>query len=84
MLEEVGFVDVQETHFKVPIGLWPTTEKEYKIGQYSLANAQDGYEAGAIKFCVAGLGMALEEVKAMSAQVLQGVSDPAKCAAANW
>ena len=43
-LEEVGFVDVKEQFYKIPVSSWPKDKKFKEIGKYQCLNYTEGLE----------------------------------------
>jgi SAM-dependent methyltransferase len=49
-MKEVGFVEVEEKVYKLPIGTWPKDENLKDIGRYEGVNLVDGLEALSLKY----------------------------------
>ena len=45
MITKVGFVDVVEKKFKVPVGTWPSDPKMKELGQWNLLFCLEGLES---------------------------------------
>ena len=43
-VEEAGFVDVKEYHFKIPVNSWPKDKKLKEVGKYQCMNYSEGLE----------------------------------------
>lgn len=63
MMEDAGFVDVQEHALKLPIGPWAKDKRLKKVGAFELVNMVDGIEALTIRLFSKALGMSIEEVQ---------------------
>jgi len=63
MMEEVGFVDIQEHVLKLPIGPWPKDKRLKKCGAFELVNMTEGIEGLTIRLFSKGLGMSIEEIQ---------------------
>ncbi|KAL9117532.1 MAG: hypothetical protein Q9187_005932 [Circinaria calcarea] len=55
-VEEEGFVDIKEYHFKVPLNSWPKDKRLKEIGKYHLINYYEGCEG----FCIGLLTRVLQ------------------------
>lgn len=44
LMEEAGFVDIVETKFKWPVGLWGATPKMKDVGRWNMAHWMEGLE----------------------------------------
>lgn len=75
LLEEVGFVDVQHTRLKLPIGLWPKNKKMKQLGAYGLALASAATEAYGLALCTRVLNLTEEESKAKMKKAVEQISD---------
>src|SRR5436190_10839127 len=55
-MTEVGFVNVKEHPFKLPLGPWPADPKMKDVGNYNLATTDQGLEGYAVYLFTKVLG----------------------------
>lgn len=72
---DAGFVDVAETPFKVPIGVWPRDPKMKMIGLYNRSMMLDALYGVAVRPFTRGLGWTLEEVEVYLVDVRRDLMD---------
>jgi hypothetical protein len=68
-MNEIGFVDVVERHFQLPVGTWATGSKMKRIGAWMREDMLAGIEGGSMGMMVKGLGMTVEEVESFLVDV---------------
>jgi hypothetical protein len=44
MMEEAGFVDIEEHIIKLPLGTWPKNKRLKNVGVFEMVNMQEGIE----------------------------------------
>jgi len=74
-MELVGFVNVVERVFKVPIGGWPADPKLRELGQWTLLEFVTGIEGYAMALLTRVMGWNTNEVHVFLAQVRAAVCD---------
>ncbi|KAF2143841.1 uncharacterized protein K452DRAFT_325742 [Aplosporella prunicola CBS 121167] len=62
LMEKAGFVDIQETHIKFPLGTWPKGEKEKKMGALFGKDISENVSGISTKIFAHGLGWSKEQV----------------------
>lgn len=67
-MEHVGFVDVEETPFKLPTNPWPKDKRLKQLGALEYTHFRDGIDAYFIRGCVQYLGMERVELELLLAQ----------------
>ena len=81
-LAEVGFVDVRETDYDVPMGIWPDDSEEQRIGKHFLIAQLLAAEALCMRPLVQHLGWDPEDVKKVCSTAAQNLKtlalDPAR------
>lgn len=73
-MKEVGFVDVEQRIFKVPINPWPTDEKLKDIGKWSETNWLEGLAGWSYKPFLA-LGWSKNEIEVFLVDVRKCIQD---------
>lgn len=76
-MENAGFVDVQQSIFKIPEGPWAKDRKLKQIGALEKANFNEGMEALIIRGYTQVLGGDASTAQAMMASVRQELANPA-------
>ncbi|EHK26234.1 uncharacterized protein TRIVIDRAFT_35899 [Trichoderma virens Gv29-8] len=74
--ERVGFVDVHERIFKVPLNGWPKDQNLKEIGRLMEANMQMGLSAFSLGLFNRIYGRTPEEIEVSLVEVRRDVSDP--------
>ena len=64
MMEEAGFVDVQEHIYKIPTNPWPKDKRLKKVGAFELVQYRDQVSGIFVRGFVRGLGRTREEWEA--------------------
>lgn len=62
-MEEAGFVDIEETRVKIPLGPWERDTLGKEIGRYNMINFMEGLEGYCLALFTRVLGMGVEEVR---------------------
>ncbi|OCL08663.1 S-adenosyl-L-methionine-dependent methyltransferase [Glonium stellatum] len=75
-LEQSGFVDVQETKTKWPLGPWPRGKREKKIGELFLKDMLEALRAASIGLYTRVLGWTEEAVDEWLEEVKKDMLDP--------
>lgn len=65
MMEEVGFVDVQEVKVEWPIGTWAKSKYHKMLGKWFRADLETGVEAVAMGLFTRVMGYSKEEVEGL-------------------
>lgn len=73
-MKEVGFVDVEQRIFKVPINTWPTDEKLKDIGKWSESNWLEALAGWSYKPFLA-LGWSKNEIEVFLVDVRKSIQD---------
>lgn len=73
--EEVGFVDVQERLYKLPMNTWPKDEEFKELGRYQFAQYMDALKPYALGLLVEVLGWTLEETEVFLIGVRQDIGN---------
>lgn len=68
-MEDAGFLDVKEVHYKWPINPWPSDEHEKEKGKFSLANLLLGLESISIALMTRYLHMSEQDVRKLIERV---------------
>ena len=76
LLQNQGFVNVQEEPAFWPLGTWPKGKKEKKIGQYMVVNALDALQAASLALLTRHCGWSKEEVEVCLIDVRKEIRDP--------
>lgn len=63
LLVDAGFEDVCLKTFKLPIGLWPKSQRMKQAGALYTVTSETGYEAYTLALCTRVLGVPAEEMK---------------------
>jgi hypothetical protein len=74
-MEEAGFVNITELHFKWPMNSWPKDAKYKEIGAYTYQNFSSGLYGLSIALLNRGLGWSVEEVQVFLAQCRKELAD---------
>jgi metalloendopeptidase OMA1, mitochondrial len=74
-MEQIGFVDVHEEVFKVPINSWPKDPQFKLIGRFHERNMMDGLQAFSLGFMHRGLGWSRADIEVYLATVRQSLKD---------
>lgn len=75
-MERAGFVDIQQSIFKIPEGPWPKDKKLKQIGAFEKANLDEGLEALIIRGYTQVLGGDAHTAQVMMAKVRQELANP--------
>ncbi|KEF51927.1 uncharacterized protein A1O9_11916 [Exophiala aquamarina CBS 119918] len=75
-MEEVGFVDVHEEMYKVPLGPWAKGRKNKELGLFFLAHALDSVEAFTLALFTRELGYSIDEVQVTIARTKNDLRNP--------
>ncbi|KAF8543378.1 S-adenosyl-L-methionine-dependent methyltransferase [Trichophaea hybrida] len=75
LLEEAGFVDVQVTDIKQPLGPWPKNERIKRIGAMAMLMSETGFEAYGMAALTRILEMPKEEASKVFVNALKGVKN---------
>ncbi|KAG5747959.1 hypothetical protein H9Q70_009367 [Fusarium xylarioides] len=70
-IKDAGFTKVVHQKFRLPLGSWPKDPQLKDIGMCNIAQLLEGLEAFSLKIFCGVLGMAMDEVLVMLAQVRQ-------------
>jgi hypothetical protein len=62
-MEDAGFIDVKESHYKWPINPWPTDPHEKEKGKFSLTNFLLGLESISMALMIRYLDMSEQDVR---------------------
>jgi hypothetical protein len=62
LLNEIGFVDVQEALHKWPLNTWPADKKMKEIGAWTFENIMEGMEGFSLSLLSKELGWTVEEI----------------------
>ncbi|OKO98208.1 hypothetical protein PENSUB_9306 [Penicillium subrubescens] len=73
-MKEIGFVDVEQRVFKVPINTWPTDEKMKDIGKWSESNWLEALAGWSYKPFL-GLGWSKIEIEVFLVDVRKSIQD---------
>ena len=73
--EEVGFVDVQELFFKIPINAWPKNKQLKEIGKFQLLNYYEHCEGLSIALFTRILKWQPAEVQVLMAKLRAELKD---------
>jgi hypothetical protein len=73
-MKEIGFVDVEQRVFKVPINTWPTDEKLKDIGKWSESNWLEALAGWSYKPFLA-LGWSKNEIEVFLVDVRKSIQD---------
>ncbi len=57
MIEEAGFVDVVEKHYKWPLGEWPINHRLKDIGRWNMKHWLEGLEAWTLRILTQHCGV---------------------------
>jgi SAM-dependent methyltransferase len=68
-LERVGFVDVVEHRFDIPLGTWATGEKNKTLGVWGRENLLQGLGAVSMAVLTRGLGMSTADIELLLVDV---------------
>lgn len=63
LMEDAGFVDVQQHAVKLPIGPWPKDKRLKKVGAFEMVNMVDGIEGLSFRLFSKALGMSMEAIQ---------------------
>ncbi|EXJ62027.1 hypothetical protein A1O7_02460 [Cladophialophora yegresii CBS 114405] len=74
LIEEAGFVDVQEQKVKLPLGPWASDPKLKDIGRFFERFYKTGLQGWLMHICTRFLGKKPEEVNAWCAQAFQEIN----------
>ncbi|KAL3476804.1 S-adenosyl-L-methionine-dependent methyltransferase [Aspergillus californicus] len=75
-MQEVGFQNVTEQRFKLPIGPWSKDAKLKKLGMWNLVHCEQGIEGWAMALLTRVMGWTFTEVQVFLAQMRKGLRDP--------
>ena len=76
-MQEIGFEDVNEKIFEVPVGPWPKGPKQKELGLWWQANLRDG-AGSSIRVLTAGLGWSREKVELFLVDVRKNIKNERK------
>jgi len=74
-MEEAGFADVQEAHFKWPSNSWPKDRKHKEIGTWNRVNVEDGLQGFTIALFTRVLGWTEPEVEVFLVEVRKDMAN---------
>lgn len=75
LLEEAGFEDVTECHFKWPSNTWPRDPRFKELGSWNFENIVSGLQGFLMAALTRGLGWGADEVNVLAAQARREMSD---------
>ncbi|KAH7120587.1 S-adenosyl-L-methionine-dependent methyltransferase [Dactylonectria macrodidyma] len=75
MLEEAGFEDVREYHYKWPSNTWPRDAKFKELGAWNHENIVTGLQGFLMAFLTRGLGWTPDEVNVLAAEAKKDMRD---------
>ncbi|KAI9799607.1 MAG: hypothetical protein M1833_003922 [Piccolia ochrophora] len=75
LMEDVGFVDVEEHVLKLPVGPWPKDERLKKVGMFEMMNMLEGVGALSMMLFTRALGWSREKVELFLVDVRNNVKD---------
>lgn len=75
-MEQAGFVDVRETIFKVPQGIWPKDTRLKKIGAFENFSLINGLEAYLLRGYTTVLGGNPDELQLIVAETIRELQNP--------
>ncbi|KAL5365383.1 S-adenosyl-L-methionine-dependent methyltransferase [Aspergillus floccosus] len=75
-MQSVGFVNVTEQQFKLPIGPWSRDKKLKKLGRWNLVHCEQGIEGWAMALLTRVMGWTYTEVQVFLAKMRKGLRDP--------
>ncbi|KAL1987707.1 hypothetical protein VTN96DRAFT_2547 [Rasamsonia emersonii] len=74
---EIGFEDIHEQRYTVPMGSWPKDKHLKKVGTWNLVQAETaGFEAGGLAVLTRYEGWSKEEVTILSAKSRNDIRNP--------
>lgn len=62
-MENAGFVDVEATIMRLPLGTWPSDPTEKLVGRYNLLNFLEGVQGHCLQLFTKVLDMDLQEAR---------------------
>lgn len=75
LAEDVGFVDVKEYLFKIPINTWAKNRQLKEVGKYQLLNYHEGYEGIGIGLFTRSLNWQPSEFQVLLARLRVELKD---------
>jgi predicted lipid-binding transport protein (Tim44 family) len=69
ILEEIGFIEIVEVQFQMPVGTWAAGEKMKTLGELMRKDLLHGIEGMSMAVQTRGLGLNPEEVKSHLVEV---------------
>lgn len=75
MMEEAGFVDVQEHVLKIPCGPWPRDPRLKRVGLFEAVNMTEGITGLSLKLFTRILGWTPDQVQAFIAEIRREVKN---------
>lgn len=75
LMKEVGFVDVEHSRYKLPLGTWPKNKKMKQLGAYGLALASAATEAYGLALCTRVMGLTEQKSKEFMKAAVDQISD---------
>ncbi|CAM1503213.1 Fc.00g079890.m01.CDS01 [Cosmosporella sp. VM-42] len=76
MMEEAGFFDIIEHHFKWPLGTWPRDQHYKELGAWTFTNLNEGIEGLTLALFTRALKWTKEETMVFCANVRKQLKDP--------
>ena len=78
MMRQVGFIDVELTKYRLPIGAWGDTQTEKEVGRWNSLNFMEGIEGALLACCTRQLGMTVEQIHEIVAACRKEAKDKNK------
>ncbi|GKZ38711.1 hypothetical protein AbraIFM66950_011080 [Aspergillus brasiliensis] len=75
-MQQVGFHNVTEQRFKLPVGQWSRDKRLKKLGMWNLVHCEQGIEGWAMALLTRVMGWSYAEVQVFLAQMRKGLRDP--------
>lgn len=76
LIGDAGFVEVEETQYKVPIGSWSRDPTANEIGEYSLAFMLESLEGFALFILKEIMGWKYDEIQVFVMEMRNAIRDP--------
>ena len=77
MLDEAGFIEIEEHSFKVPLNSWPQDEKLKAIGKCQFTHYDEHLEGMSVGLFSRALGWQPDEIQVLLAHVRKELKNPA-------
>lgn len=75
LMQDAGFVDVEEYILKIPVGPWPKDKNLKTVGKFEYLNMTEGVEALSLRVFTKGLAWSPEMVQLFLMDVRKQVKD---------